>query len=87
MPTYEYRCEACGHEYERVEKITKAPHRKCPNCGKLKSKRMLSGGAGLIFKGDGFYCTDYKRNKPKGTDKKPGKSEEKGKPEGGRRET
>jgi putative FmdB family regulatory protein len=60
MPTYEYRCEACGHEFEKFQMITASPVRKCPECGKLKVKRLLSTGGALIFKGSGFYSTDYR---------------------------
>jgi putative FmdB family regulatory protein len=59
MPTYEYRC-ARGHEFERVQKITAKPIGKCPICG-AKAERLISGGQGLIFKGSGFYITDYAR--------------------------
>ena len=58
MPTYEYRCPV-GHEFEVVQRITdRRPRTKCPVCGKI-AERQLSGGAGLIFKGSGFYITDY----------------------------
>jgi putative FmdB family regulatory protein len=60
MPTYEYRCEACGHDFEQFQSITAAPIKKCPQCGKNKVKRLLGTGAGLIFKGSGFYITDYR---------------------------
>lgn len=60
MPTYEYKCEACGDRFERFQSITANPIRKCPKCGKLKVKRLLGTGAGLIFKGSGFYITDYR---------------------------
>jgi putative FmdB family regulatory protein len=60
MPTYDYRCDNCGHELEAFQSITAKPLRKCPGCGKLKLKRMLGTGAGLIFKGSGFYETDYR---------------------------
>ncbi|HEX8524936.1 MAG TPA: FmdB family zinc ribbon protein [Tepidisphaeraceae bacterium] len=60
MPTYEYRCEACGHEFEQFQSITAAPIKKCPKCAKNKVKRLISTGAGLIFKGSGFYITDYR---------------------------
>jgi len=60
MPTYDYRCDACGHCFERVQSITAAPLRRCPECGKRKAKRLLSTGVGLIFKGSGFYATDYR---------------------------
>ena len=57
MPTYEYVCPA-GHEFEKFQKITEKPRTKCPACGKLAT-RKISGGAGLVFKGSGFYITDY----------------------------
>jgi putative FmdB family regulatory protein len=57
MPTYEYVCPA-GHEFEKFQKITEKPRAKCPTCGKAAS-RKISGGAGLVFKGSGFYITDY----------------------------
>ena len=60
MPTYEYKCDACGHAFEQFQSITAAPVRKCPACGKNKVKRLLGIGAGVIFKGSGFYETDYR---------------------------
>lgn len=60
MPTYEYRCEACGHELELFQGITEAPKKKCPACKKQKLKRKIGGGAGFLFKGSGFYLTDYR---------------------------
>jgi len=60
MPTYAYRCPSCGHEYERFQKITDKTLAKCPKCG-TRGERQISGGAGLVFKGSGFYVTDYKR--------------------------
>jgi putative FmdB family regulatory protein len=60
MPTYDYKCEACGHTFEKFQRITAAPIRKCPQCGKNKVKRLLGTGGGLIFKGSGFYITDYR---------------------------
>ena len=60
MPTYEYKCEACGHKFERFQSITADPIKQCPQCKKNKVKRLISGGAGLIFKGSGFYITDYR---------------------------
>src|SRR6266566_4465848 len=60
MPTYEYVCNACGHKFERFHSITAAPIRRCPECGKAKVKRLIGTGAGLIFKGSGFYITDYR---------------------------
>jgi putative FmdB family regulatory protein len=60
MPTYEYKCSACGYAFERFHSIMAAPIKKCPECGKSKVKRLLGTGAGLIFKGSGFYITDYR---------------------------
>jgi putative FmdB family regulatory protein len=60
MPTYEYKCDACGHQFERFQSITAAPIKRCPQCGKAKVRRLISTGAGLIFKGSGFYITDYR---------------------------
>jgi putative FmdB family regulatory protein len=60
MPTYEYACQACGHELELFQSITASPKRKCPECGKLQLKRLIGTGAGIIFKGSGFYETDYR---------------------------
>ena len=57
MPTYDYRCPA-GHAFEHVQKITVRSRVKCPKCGQV-AERQISGGAGLIFKGSGFYITDY----------------------------
>lgn len=62
MPTYEYRCGNCGKELEVMQSIKEAPLTKCPKCGKETLKKMVSGGAGLIFKGSGFYLTDYKKS-------------------------
>jgi len=87
MPTYEYVCESCGHELERFQSITARPLRKCPKCGKNKLQRLIGTGAGIIFKGSGFYQTDYrsesykkaaeseKKSAEKKTDKKETKSE------------
>jgi putative FmdB family regulatory protein len=60
MPTYDYKCSACGHAFEKFHSITAAPIRKCPKCGKNKVKRLVGTGGGLIFKGSGFYITDYR---------------------------
>jgi putative FmdB family regulatory protein len=57
MPTYEYRCPK-GHEFEKLQKMTDSARVKCPTCGRMASRR-ISGGAGLVFKGSGFYITDY----------------------------
>lgn len=69
MPTYEYRCEA-GHSFERVQKMSDKPVAKCPVCG-AKASRVISGGQGVIFKGSGFYITDYGKD-GKGPRKDPG---------------
>jgi len=60
MPTYDYRCDACGHEFEEFQSITAKPLRKCPQCGKSKLIRLIGTGAGVIFKGSGFWQTDYR---------------------------
>lgn len=60
MPTYEYACTSCDHTFERFESITAKPNPLCPQCNKRKAKRNISGGGGLIFKGSGFYTTDYR---------------------------
>lgn len=60
MPTYDYRCDACKHQWEEFHSMTAKPTEKCPSCGKKKAKRIIGAGAGLIFKGSGFYLTDYR---------------------------
>ncbi len=62
MPTYEYRCAACDHQFDQFQSITANPLRKCPACGKMKLHRLIGTGAGVIFKGSGFYETDYNRS-------------------------
>ncbi len=61
MPTYEYECEACGHSFEEFQYMSDKPLKKCPSCAKMKLQRLIGSGAGIIFKGSGFYETDYKR--------------------------
>lgn len=63
MPTYEYLCEACGYRFEKFQSIKDEPIRECPDCHEKRVVRVLNGGSGLIFKGSGFYITDYKNNK------------------------
>jgi len=64
MPTYDYECQNCGHRFEKFQPITSEPVSECPQCnGKLK--RLIGSGAGIIFKGSGFYCTDYKNKTEK----------------------
>lgn len=79
MPTYEYECRACGHAFETMHSMTAPVLRKCPECGKLKLERLISGGAGVIFKGSGFYETDYKAKRGGSSAKQdePAKSEPK----------
>jgi putative FmdB family regulatory protein len=60
MPTYEYLCDACGHQFELFHSIMADPQRKCPECGKLKLRRLIGPGAAIVFKGSGFYKTDYR---------------------------
>ena len=60
MPTYDYECDACGHTLEIFQGINDPKKKKCPECGKLKAKRGIGPGAGIIFKGSGFYLTDYR---------------------------
>ena len=60
MPTYDYICENCGHEFEQFQMITAKPIRKCPRCGREGVKRLIGVGAGIIFRGSGFYETDYR---------------------------
>ena len=62
MPTYEYACPKCGHTFEQYQSMIDEPLKKCPACKKTGVKRLVGRGAGLIFKGSGFYITDY-RNK------------------------
>jgi len=60
MPTYDYVCQACEASFEFFQPMSESPKRKCPTCGKLKLKRLIGAGGGLIFKGSGFYLTDYR---------------------------
>lgn len=60
MPTYGYACQQCGHEFDAFQSITARPLRKCPACGQTALKRLIGTGAGIIFKGSGFYETDYR---------------------------
>ncbi|MEE8156048.1 MAG: zinc ribbon domain-containing protein [Phycisphaerales bacterium] len=94
MPTYEYLCQACGHEFELFQSMSASVKRKCPDCGKLKLKRLIGIGSGVIFKGSGFYQTDYrsdsykkaaeadkKASEPKTSKKGDKKNESKSKPD------
>jgi putative FmdB family regulatory protein len=70
MPTYDYECRACGHVFETMHAMSAPALKKCPKCGKLKLVRLISGGAGVIFKGSGFYQTDYKAKRGGGEPKR-----------------
>ena len=59
MPTYDYKCLDCKRTFEIVQRMTESPKRKCPKCGG-RVKRLIGGGAGILFKGSGFYATDYR---------------------------
>ena len=60
MPTYDYRCDSCDHEFELFQSIKDDPIKKCPECGKPKVRRLFGTGAAIVFKGSGFYQTDYR---------------------------
>lgn len=60
MPTYDYRCDHCAHAFEEFQSITAAPLKKCPACGRRTLQRLIGTGGGIIFKGSGFYQTDYR---------------------------
>lgn len=78
MPTYQYRCSHCGHEFEEYQSIVDDPIEKCPECSD-KTQRVISGGAGFLFKGSGFYITDYRSDsykKAASKDKSDGKTPE-----------
>ena len=62
MPTYDYACTRCGHQFEQFQSMLDRPLKKCPKCAKLSLKRLVGAGAGIIFKGTGFYSTDYKKS-------------------------
>jgi len=63
MPNYEYECQGCGHKFEKFQYMTEEPIKQCPKCHKNKAKRLISAGSGIIFKGSGFYATDYRKDK------------------------
>ena len=64
MPTYEYSCKSCGHRLEQFQQMTAKSLKKCPKCGANKLYRHSGSGGGIIFKGSGFYATDYRKNSP-----------------------
>ena len=78
MPTYEYVCRECGHTFEELQSMKEDPLLRCPSCGKDALARIMGGGSGLIFKGSGFYQTDYKKSgasASSGKETKTGKNE------------
>lgn len=77
MPTYQYLCKNCGHELEELQAITEPPLVHCPKCGQDTLARVVGSGAGLIFKGSGFYLTDYVKNEGKKSSTEKAKGEKK----------
>jgi len=77
MPTYVYECAACGHRFEEFQSMTAPLLKKCPACSKTKLQRLIGAGAGVIFKGSGFYQTDYKKPSPTDAGKKEGGTKDK----------
>lgn len=86
MPTYDYECDACGHTFELFQSISEPVQKKCPDCKKPKLRRLFGTGAAVVFKGSGFYQTDYRsesykkaaeKDKPAGDTKSESKSESK----------
>src|SRR5215210_2205505 len=80
MPTYDYECDACGHTFELFQSITEPVQKKCPKCGKSKLRRLFGTGAAVVFKGSGFYQTDYRSEsykKDASADKKHSEGEKK----------
>ena len=75
MPTYDYICNKCGHTFELFQSMSETPRKICPVCKRVV-RRLVSGGSGLIFKGSGFYLTDYKNDKKPPKDKKETKKKE-----------
>ncbi len=70
MPTYDYECQACGHVFEELQTMTDPKLTKCPKCHKKKLSRLIGSGSGMIFKGSGFYETDYKKKAAPTAEKK-----------------
>lgn len=98
MPTYDYVCDACKHAWEEFKSMTAPITKKCPKCGKLKARREIGAGAGIIFKGSGFYQTDYRsdsykksadadsKSKSSSESKSENKSESKSSDKGGKKD-
>jgi putative FmdB family regulatory protein len=76
MPTYEYVCSSCGYEFDEFQQMTAEHLTVCPKCHQETLVRKIGRGAGLIFKGSGFYATDYRKGKPEGTSTQESKAEE-----------
>ena len=70
MPTYDYICNDCEKMYEYFQSMSDAPIKECPDCKKNSLRRVISGGTGLIFKGSGYYLTDYKNKKTQSSENK-----------------
>ncbi len=81
MPTYDYECDACGHEFELFQSITASVKRKCPECSKLKLRRLFGTGAAIVFKGSGFYETDYRSESYKKGEEKAKKAKDDASPD------
>ena len=89
MPTYDYKCKKCSHNWDAYHSIKAAPIKKCPACGKNSAERQISAGAAILFKGSGFYLTDYRSDSYKkaaaadaSSSAPPPKAESSGKTEG-----
>jgi putative FmdB family regulatory protein len=80
MPTYEYHCDACEHNFDEFQSMSEEPLKKCPQCGKKKLRRVFGAGAAVLFRGSGFYQTDYRSESYKSAAKK---EQEAAKPSGG----
>ncbi len=78
MPTYEYECEVCGYKFEEFQPISAEPLKRCPKCGKNSLRRLIGVGMGIIFRGSGFYETDYKRKSDTGDRSETSKQESTG---------
>jgi putative FmdB family regulatory protein len=92
MPTYDYVCDACDHQFELFQSIKEDPKKQCPECGRKKLRRLIGPGAAIVFKGSGFYATDYRSEsykKAAAADKAPSSStstEKSGESSGGKKE-
>lgn len=81
MPTYDYQCDACEHAFELYQSIKDDAKKQCPKCGKKKLRRLIGPGAAIVFKGSGFYATDYRSESYKkgaAADKPPGSTDKSG---------